>query len=151
VISPRPPEGGDIFQKRLFEDRYRVFYDPAQRAAPAGLDDYLAADHVTVVYHPRRALDIDEWMRAQGVRRRIVATVPAMGGLAAMLSGSDCLATAPSLLGQESLRGLADAPVPLDTPGMPMYMVWHRRHHADPVQRWLRDELEAVAAALPSA
>ena len=151
VISPRPPEGGDIFQKRLFEDRYRVFYDPARRAAPVGRDDYLAADHVTVVYHPRRALDIDEWLRAQGVQRRIVATVPAMGGLAAMLRGSECLATAPSLLGPESLRGLAAAPVPFDTPGLPMYMVWHRRHHADPVQRWLRDEIEAVAAGLPAA
>ena len=35
VVSPRPPEGGDIFQKGLFEDRYRVFCDLARRAAPA--------------------------------------------------------------------------------------------------------------------
>jgi hypothetical protein len=27
----------------------------------------------------------------------------------------------------------------------------HRRHHAGAVQRWLRDELEAVAAGLPTA
>src|SRR5690606_15009085 len=26
AISPRPPEGGDIVQQRLFEDRYCVFY-----------------------------------------------------------------------------------------------------------------------------
>ena len=31
---PRPPEGADILQKRLFEDRYRVFFDAGQRAAP---------------------------------------------------------------------------------------------------------------------
>jgi hypothetical protein len=29
IITPRPPEGSDILQKRLFEDRYGVFYDPA--------------------------------------------------------------------------------------------------------------------------
>ena len=27
-------EATDIQQKRLFEDEYRVFYDPTQRAAP---------------------------------------------------------------------------------------------------------------------
>ncbi len=35
ILTPRPPEGADILQKRLFEDRYVVFHDPAQRAAPA--------------------------------------------------------------------------------------------------------------------
>ena len=34
IISPRPPEGTDIVQKRLFSDRYRVFYDPEMREAP---------------------------------------------------------------------------------------------------------------------
>jgi DNA-binding transcriptional LysR family regulator len=148
VITPRPPEGDDVFQKRLFEDRYCVFYDPTERAAPASLDDWLAADHVTVVYHPRRALDVDDWLRAQGVRRHVVATVPGMSGLAAMLRGGNCVATAPSMLGPHALRGLAAVPVPVEIPRLPMYMVWHRRHHADPVQRWLRDELEAVAAGL---
>ncbi|MBP6337649.1 MAG: LysR family transcriptional regulator [Vitreoscilla sp.] len=148
LITPRPPEGSDIFQKRLFEDRLRVFYDPAQRAAPASLADYLAAEHVTVLYEPRRSLDVDQWLQAQGVQRRIVATVPGMAGLGAMLRGGPWLATAPSLLGQGALRGLATAQVPLDLPAMPMYMVWHRRHQADPVQRWLRDALEAQVAAL---
>lgn len=27
AISPRPPDAGDVLQKRLFEDRYQVFYD----------------------------------------------------------------------------------------------------------------------------
>jgi DNA-binding transcriptional LysR family regulator len=40
------------------------------------------------------------------------------------------------------------AEVPLGMPAMPMYLVWHRRHQADPVQRWLRDALEAQVAEL---
>jgi DNA-binding transcriptional LysR family regulator len=32
IVSPRPPEAADIMQKRLFEDSYRVFFDPARRA-----------------------------------------------------------------------------------------------------------------------
>jgi len=144
IITPRPPEGSDILQKRLFEDRYAVFYDPGQRAAPTSREAYLGADHVTVLYEPRRTLDIDQWMLAQGLERHFVASVPGMAALGSMLRGSDWLATAPSLLARHSLRGLAMAPVPLVTPPMPMYQVWHLRHHSDPVHQWLRSELEQV-------
>ncbi|MCB2032122.1 MAG: LysR family transcriptional regulator, partial [Ottowia sp.] len=124
--------------------RYVVFHDPAQRAAPATRADYLAAEHVTVLYEPRRQLDLDQWLAARGVARRFVATVPGMANLAALLRGGPWLATAPSLLARGALHGLAAAPVPLKTPPMPMYMVWHQRHQADPVHRWLRAHLEAV-------
>lgn len=152
IITPRPPEGSDILQKRLFEDRYCVFYDSDHRMAPTSREAYLAADHVTVLYEPRRALDIDQWMLGQGVQRRFVATVPGMAALGSMLRAGDWLATAPSLLARQSLRGLATAPVPLDLPAMPMYMVWHLRHHSDPVHQWLRSALEQVCQeALASA
>ena len=42
IVSPRPPEAADIMQKRLFEDSYRVFYDPARRCAPRTRAEYLA-------------------------------------------------------------------------------------------------------------
>jgi hypothetical protein len=29
---------------------------------------------------------------------------------------------------------------------MPMFMLWHQRHQADPMHQWLRDELLAVVA-----
>jgi hypothetical protein len=29
---------------------------------------------------------------------------------------------------------------------MPMYMVWHVRHHQEPAHQWLRGELERVVA-----
>ena len=148
VITPRPPEATDIVQKRLFQDRYALFFDKDQRRAPASRAEYLAAEHVTVVYEPRRALDIDQWLAGQGVQRRFVATVPGLAGLAAMLRGSDWLATAPSLMARGALAGLGIAPVPLKTPAMPMYMAWHQRHHNDPVQRWLREQLEATVSAV---
>jgi DNA-binding transcriptional LysR family regulator len=145
VISPRPPEASDVLQKRLFADRYRVFYDAAVRTAPADLADYLASDHITVLYEPRRMLDVDEWLLAQGVQRRIVAQVPGFAGIAPFLRGSPLLASVPSLLAAELLRGFASTELPLAGPEMPMYMVWHLRHQGDPLQRWLRGELEGVA------
>lgn len=142
VITPRPPEAADLIQRRIFEDRYAVFYDPTQRDAPVTLADYLAADHVTVVYEPRRSLDLDRALIDSGVQRRFVATVPGFAGLPAFLRGTRCLATAPSLLASGLMRGLASAPPPLPCPTMPMYLVWHVRHQADPTHHWLRRAIE---------
>ena len=146
VISPRPPDGADILQKRLFEDRYRVFYDPAVRQAPRNRADYLAAAHATVVYAPRRRLDLDQWLAAHGVHRRFAVMVPGFAGLPPFIRGSDLLATAPGRLQSHLLRELASVEPPVPCPTMPMYMIWHARHQVDAAHRWLRGELEAVVA-----
>lgn len=148
VLSPRPPEAADLLQKRLFEDRYAVFYDADVRPAPTGLDDYLAAEHVTVVYEPRRTLDLDQWLAERGVLRRFAAAVPGFAGVPAFLRGSAWLSTAPSRLRQGLLRGLASVPPPLPCPTMPMYAIWHVRHQTDALHQWLRRTLDEVAAAL---
>ncbi|MDR3468036.1 MAG: LysR family transcriptional regulator [Xanthobacteraceae bacterium] len=146
IISPRPPEGSDILQKRLFEDSYCVFYDPAQRGAPQTLEDYLAAEHITVLYEPRRRLDVDEALAERGVKRRFVVQVPGFAGVGAFLGGSPFVATLPTLLRAHLLRGFAAAPVPVECPPLPMYLVWHLRHQEDPLHRWLRQQLEIVVA-----
>jgi DNA-binding transcriptional LysR family regulator len=146
IITPRPPEGTDILQKRLFADSYRVFYDASQREAPQTLEDYLAADHVTVLYEPRRRLDIDEVLAERGIMRRFAVQVPGFSGIEPFLRGSRLIATLPSLLRAHMLRGLAAAPVPVECPDMPMYMVWHLRHQDDPMHRWLRQQLAIVVA-----
>ncbi len=148
AISPRPPEGSDILQKRLFEDEYRVFYDPAVRAAPHSLADYLAADHMTVVYEPRRALDLDRSLSERGVRRRFAVMVPGFAGMPAFLRGSALLAAAPGLLARGLMHGFASVPMPLPCPRLPMYLIWHRRHHDDEAHRWLRSELEALVPSV---
>ncbi len=145
VITPRPPEAADLMQKRLFEDRYVVFFDPSARKAPKTRADYLAARHVSVRYEDGRSLDVDVWLAERGITRELLATVPGYAGVAALLRGSAWLATGPSLLARGVLRDLASAPVPIATPAMPMYMVWHLRRQHDPAHRWLREAVQAIA------
>lgn len=145
AISPRPPEGSDIVQKRLFEDRYVVYFDHHVRSAPDSLDAYLAADHITVVYEPRRTLYLDRTLEARGLRRRFSVMVPGFGALPAFLQGSPLLATAPSLLADRFLRGFGTAEVPTPCPSLPMYLIWHRRHQDDAAHRWLRERVEAIS------
>lgn len=144
VISPRPPEGGDVVQKRLFEDQYRVFYDGAVREPPRTQAEYLAARHATVVYEPRRSLDLDQLLAARGLQRDFAVLVPAFSALPAFLRGTPLLATVPGLLARHTLQGLASCPPPVPCPSLPMYAIWHLRYQQDPAHRWLRGELEAV-------
>lgn len=146
VISPRPPDGSDVVQKRLFEDRYRVFYDPTVRAAPRHRADYLAAEHATVVYEPQRSLDIDQHLAAQGVERRFVVMAPGFSALPAFIRGTPLLATAPGLLALHAWSGLAHSKPPVSCPPMPMYLIWHQRYSQDPAHRWLRAQIDEVVA-----
>ena len=148
IISPRPPDGADMLQKRLFTDHYRVFYAPAARSAPTSKKDYLAAEHITVVYTPNRALDLDAHLLRQGIERRFAVQVPGFAGLPSFMQGTPLLATVPGLLQRHLMRGLAHARVPVPCPEMPMYMIWHLRHQQDPAHQWLRQQLEAVAKPL---
>lgn len=148
IISPRPPEGADILQKRLFADHYRVFYDPAVRDAPATAKDYLAAEHITVVYAPNRPLDLDATLLRQGIERRFAVQVPGFSGLPTFMAGTPLLATVPGLLARHLMRDLASAPVPVPCPEMPMYLIWHQRHQQDLAHQWLRQQLEAIAQPL---
>lgn len=151
VISPRPPEGTDILQRRLFDDQYVVFYDPEIRAAPRNLADYLAAEHITVVYEPQRNLDIDDYLKQQGIERTFTVNVAGFAGIKAFLQGSNYLATLPCRLGANQLSGFAQAELPFAGPPMPMFAIWHQRYQHDPMMRWLLDKLYQVSAVLPTA
>lgn len=144
VISPRPPDATDIMHRRLFTDRYRVFFDAEQRPAPCNRKAYEQAQHVTVVYQPHRPLEIDDWMQREGVTRQFVTTLSSFSGIASFIKGTSRLATLPGLLSRGLLQGLDDAPVPVKTPEMPMYAIWHIRHQHDPVHAWLRQCLLEV-------
>jgi DNA-binding transcriptional LysR family regulator len=137
-------------QKRLFEDEHHVFYDPARRKPPKSRADYLDAEHVTVIYLPRRSVDIDDHLAAVGLVRRFRVSVPGYSAIPGFLRGSDLIATAPSLLRLGPMQGLASAPPPIPLPKLPMFMIWSRRDHDDPSHRWMREQIEAIAKPVSS-
>jgi DNA-binding transcriptional LysR family regulator len=146
VISPFPPEGGDILQKRLIAAEYVCFFDAAARAAPTAAE-YFAADHVTVVYTSRVGLSFDRAMEAAGHARRFVVGVPNFAGVPAFLRGTARLATLPSGLSASVMRGFSSCPLPVDVEGarFAVYMAWHRRHALDPAHALVRQLLEREA------
>ncbi|MDE2361362.1 MAG: LysR family transcriptional regulator [Hyphomicrobiales bacterium] len=149
LVTPYPPDGVDILQRRLFRDEYVCFYDRNVRSAPTSLADYLAARHVTVVYPNRARLTFDTQMERDGLRRHFAASVASFSGVASFLRATDRLATLPSLLGAGLMREFAAAPVPQSARAgdLSMSLVWHRRHAADPAMTFVRQALVRHAAA----
>ena len=148
AISPRPPDGIEIFQKRLFEDRYVVFYDGQQRTAPGNIEEYSAAEHVTVSYTSTQHLEVDRYLEEQGIERRFAVEVSSFAGIPAFIHGSDRLTTLPSMLHYDLLKELDHCELPTPCPPLPIYMIWHARYQNDPAHIWLRRHLEAVTEEL---
>lgn len=147
LITPRPPSGIDIVQKRLLQDHYVCYYDAKARAAPTTQANYLAARHITVVYADNERLEFDRRLEASGIHRDIAISVPSFSGVPVFLRGSDMLASMPSLLAPGLMRGFASVRVPLPARAgalakLPMFMVWHQRYQKDPAHVWLREELQ---------
>ncbi len=81
--------------------------------------------------------------------------MPSFSGVSVFLRGSDMLASMPSLLAEGLMRDFARARIPLTSQAqtivvLPMFMVWHQRYQKDPAHRWIRQQLEAIAADLAS-
>ncbi|MES2625251.1 MAG: LysR family transcriptional regulator [Pseudomonadota bacterium] len=148
AISPRPPDGIEVMQKRLFKDEYLVFYDGDQRDAPRDMQEYSSAEHVTVSYTSTQHLEIDRFLQESGIERRFAVEVSGFAGIPAFIRGSDRLTTLPSLLGRDLLAGLASCKLPIKSPPLPVYMIWHLRYQNDPSHIWLRAHLEAVSHEL---
>ncbi|WP_035971368.1 LysR family transcriptional regulator [Bradyrhizobium sp. WSM3983] len=155
LVTPLPPSGVDIMQRRLLSDQYVCYFDSKARTAPSGRGAYLTAHHITVVYTDNERLDFDRRLAAKGFHREIAISVPSFSGVPSFLRGSRMLASMPSLLASGVMRGFAQVRIPLASrtrtlAELPMFMVWHQRYQKDPAHRWIRNQLETITATVAS-
>ncbi|MDR9425356.1 MAG: LysR family transcriptional regulator [Marinobacter sp.] len=148
AISPHAPEATDIMQRGLMADRMVVFYDPNEREAPEDLADYLKADHITVLFSTGEKPGLDSTLDARGMKRRNLVTVSNFSGLPEFLRGTTMLASAPERMGLQLMRDFAYVPLPFQYNPFTLLMLWHRRHQTDPAHRWLRNQINSVAATM---
>ena len=148
IISPHAPEATDIMQRGLMADRMVVFYDPARRPPPRDLTDYLKADHIALVFGTGEKPALEGALKARGLERRNVVTVSNFSGLPEFLRGTDMLATAPERMSAQLMRDFAWVPLPFDYKPFTLLMLWHRRHQNDPAHRWVRNQVNSVAATM---
>ena len=145
-------EGRDshLRHKRLYDTRYvcvmRREHPLAQRTLT--LDDYAAAHHVLVDFSGREQGYVDQALAALGRQRRIVLTVNQFATAARVVARSNLLTVLPESFLPATGHGheLTAGELPMAMRPVHVEMVWHLRHDADPAQRWLREQMQAVAS-----
>jgi DNA-binding transcriptional LysR family regulator len=124
----------------VLSDSHPLLTRGRDRAPRLTMAAYLAAPHIVV--SPRGATEnpVERKLAALGHRRRIALSLPHISALAAILPGSDLIATVPDRCVLTIIRGLplAWVPLPFQLPANEVRQWWHPRHDLDPGHAWLR-------------
>ena len=153
LVTSIVAEGQDshLRHARLYDTRYvcvmRRGHPLAERVLT--LDDYTAAHHLLVSFSGRPHGYVDEALAALGRQRRIVLTVNQYFTAGRVVARSDLLTVLPEgfveATGNSAVLVTRELPLRLDP--VHVEMIWHLRNDANPVHRWLRGLLLAIAAA----
>ncbi len=148
MLTPLPPDGPDIFQKRLVTSPLMMFYDAAHCEPPKDWQTYCNSDHVEVRFADgRNARAVMRGVDQSQIRPPVV-TLPHFNAIPPFVKGSDLISTDTALMKRGPLAALDCAPLPFECEPVSIYMVWHQRSANDPAHRWLRDQIEMIAATL---
>lgn len=122
-------------------------------SGPMTAERFAAVDHVTVSRRGRLHGPIDDLLAARGLRRTVIAAVPAPAAAFAVVARGDAVTVVADRIsaGQRADLHLAARPLPFEVPGIPAVVSWHRRYDSDPAHRWLRTQVrDALRDALRS-
>lgn len=148
LISPKAPDLPDLVRTSLYTDRFVCFYDANCREAPDTLERYLASGHITIVYSNDEDNPLDLRLAAQGMRRRVVLNLPNFSALPAFLRGTPLVVASLEQSYRMGLGEFARCPLPLPTPPVPLYAIWHIRDTVSPAHRWFRELLRRTVREL---
>ncbi|KOV85878.1 LysR family transcriptional regulator [Nocardia sp. NRRL S-836] len=111
---------------------------------------YAAHPHVVVSRRGRLTAPIDDLLAAEGLHRRVIATVATVHSALQIAAASDALVTTTAILCRPLIDafGLVTRPLPAPSPQAPVNCNWHQRYDSDLAHAWLRDRVRAAFAAL---
>lgn len=149
-----PPE--ELHLGRLMSDEVVCLVGrehPMARARPRAwtVERYLASQHVAPMpLSPGQPGVIDQHLASLGLERRIAVRSAHFGQLPAMVADSLLVLTTGRKFCQRFLDQLPVAilPCPVDFPPLHYYQLWHDLGHAEPAQRWLREQVRDLAREL---
>lgn len=106
--------------------------------------------HVAISRRGRRTGPIETALRARGLARDVIATVPNLSTAAALVAGTDWVTMMPrfAAIGAARYLPLTWFDLPLDLPEFDVAQTWHPRLDRDPAHRLLRAELLALVTAI---
>ena len=150
AIGVFPAPGADICTEVLFEETFTCLLN--RRSLPENgvldLDSYLARPHLLVSMDGNTRGEVDNVLRARGLKRRVAVNVPHWGTAPGMIADTDLILTV-------ATRTLTNVPFgdtlvamapPLTVAPFNYVQAWHNRFNQDPAHRWLRELVKQVSA-----
>jgi len=142
VLSGALATPGDLLQQKLHSHSY-VAMVSQQSPLPAeiSLEEYCALDHVAARPHLVSRSQLEAFLGAKGLTRRILVTTDNILVLPHLIEDEPCLVmTVPDFMRDHCIRAAKVRQVRI-TGGLPsfdVFQVWHRRYDRDNFNQWLR-------------
>jgi len=155
LVTPAHLTLSDHPQEILFEDTYHVIASQQNtRLGPSlSVDDYRALGHV--VYQEDQGSNpwFEQWYANQhGRSRRIEVVTHSFLLMSRFVIGTDRIATIQTRLAHQFVQAmpLRLLDPPFETPRLTEVLQWHRYRDDDPGVLWVREQIKAVADAMPA-
>jgi DNA-binding transcriptional LysR family regulator len=122
---------------------------PIARRKTIAFDDFIGQEHMKVSMSPTDLRFVDDVLGELGHQRKIVLNVPQWLVVPHVLKQTDLLAVMPGHLAATLAdNDLQMFDVPFKSEPFSWMMYWHRRYDQSNANRWLRDHVQRVCAAL---
>lgn len=152
VGVPPTQADGRILTRPILRDEFVTIVASDHPAARRGMSmkTFLALPHVLVSPEGERHGLVDEALAQLGKKRTLALTLPHMFAVPAVVARTQMTATVMKRVALHSPAGreLVLFPPPVALPEIVLHLLWHRRSDASAAQRWFRDLLASIAAAL---
>ena len=140
-------------QQRLLSEDFVVLACRSNPRLHAGLDltGFLACEHLLTTLTGDLNGLVDRALAARGLTRKVAAGLSSFIAPPRLLRGTDLLLTCLRSVAEEAVAhdaALCMHPLPLALPQVEVMQIWHERTDADPLRRWLRQQIQQVAEGL---
>ncbi len=138
-------------QQRLFSEDFVVLasrHNPHLNGGALGLEQFLACEHLLTTLTGDLHGRVDRAREARGLRRRIAAGLSSVLAPTRLVRDSAFLLTCLRSVAEEAAQRDPDLqihPLPIDLPRVEVKQIWHERTDADPLRRWLRQQIQQVS------
>lgn len=141
-------KGADIYQQRLFSHVLACMVREGHpiRGPRMTLAQFRRSEHLLVRDGSRTMEMYEQYIRSQGVERRIGAQMSHYMSVPGLVEDSDLVVVLPRTIAERFARSgrLRVLSPPAGIPRYDLKQYWHRRFHNDPRIRWLRGVVQEL-------
>jgi len=139
----------DLMYQPFSEERLVVVGRQGHAAFKDGLskEDYLAAQHVSILPRAGRGSPLEIVLGSARVRRQVQLQVPHYLTIPAIVASTDLLGTVPWHLARHFAQhyGLQSADFPFEASAVQVSVIWHRQRQHTPGLQWLKGQIIQAA------